>query len=81
MKLLRSWLKQERMTSRHSSWGATLRIAILLLLATLSLEGLRRVSNSAAQQLQRQNEQLELLSWIALDTNRPLLDWAHWDDI
>jgi diguanylate cyclase (GGDEF)-like protein len=81
VKLLRSWLKQERMTSRHSSWGATLRIAILLLLATLSLEGLRRVSNSAAQQLQRQNEQLELLSWIALDTNRPLLDWAHWDDI
>ena len=80
MKLLRSWLKQERVASRNSSWGATLRIAILLLLASLSLEGVRRVSNSSAQQLQRQNEQLELLNWIALDTNRPLRDWAHWDD-
>lgn len=80
MKLLRSWLKQERVASRNSSWGATLRIAILLLLATLSLEGLRRAGNSVTQQVQRQNEQLELLSWIASDTNRALRDWAHWDD-
>ena len=62
MKLLRSWLKQERVASRNSSWGATLRSAILLLLATLSLEGLRRAGNSVTQQVQRQNEQLELLS-------------------
>ena len=80
MKLLRSWLKQERVASRNSSWGATLRIALLLLLASLSLEGLRRISNSTAQQLQRQNEQLELLNWIARNTNRPLQDWANWDD-
>ena len=81
MSLLRSWLKQERLASRNSSWGVTLRFAIVLVSITLALEVVRRIQSTMALESQRQSEQVELLQWIATDTNRSLLDWAHWDDI
>ena len=80
MPLLRSWLKEEQLASRNSMWGATLRLAALLVTAVVGLEAWRRVENSQAQVRQQQTTQLELLQWIVGDTTRPLRDWAHWDD-
>lgn len=80
MQSLRSWLKQERLAAANSRWNRTLRSTSLLVLLLIAVEGLRRYQNTRLQLAERQQEQLQLLQSIVRDNNRPLADWARWDD-
>jgi len=78
---LRSWIKQERLTAGTSGLNPTLRTAALLLVLLIGLEGLRRYHTTRQQLEQRQQEQLQLLQSLVRDNQRPLKDWAQWDEI
>ncbi|MFM7549600.1 MAG: CHASE4 domain-containing protein [Cyanobacteriota bacterium] len=78
---LRSWIKQELLTAGTSRLNPMLRATALLLVLLIGLEGLRRYHTTREQLEQRQREQLQLLQSLVRDNQRPLKDWAQWDEI
>ena len=80
MGILRSWWKQERSALRQPRWRSTVLIGASLVLAAITLEGLRRYGSIQHQALEHQQQNLDLLSWQVRETKRISQDWAHWDD-
>ncbi|MFM8936319.1 MAG: EAL domain-containing protein [Vulcanococcus sp.] len=80
MRLLRSWLKQERTALAQRRWRNTLLIGGGMVSLVLILEGIRRINSVWAEALTRQTHNLELLDWQVRDSRRTSQDWAHWDE-
>jgi len=80
LRLLRSWLKQERVALNQRRWRSTLLIGGSMVSLVLILESGRRIDRARADALTRQTHNLELLDWQVRDSRRTSQDWAHWDN-
>ena len=80
MAILRSWWKQERAALLQARWRSTVLVGAALVVAAVTLEGVRRYENVQQQALEHQKQNLDLLHWQVRETKRTSQDWAHWND-